>query len=181
MFYSPSEDTFLLEDAIRSSLEVDVSCIVEVGCGSGYISNILRSVYPLSHIISTDINPYAVRETYSLCNSTNTTVIRSSIIEGIRCPVDMAVFNPPYLPSEQRHLEGEWIDRSWAGGAEGMEITNKFLKETSYIRIRYIVLSQYNNPSKVIEDLKQKHSVQIIAQQKILNEHLYVIRIEQTQ
>lgn len=178
MFYPPSEDTYLLEDALKSSIEENVSCIVEVGSGSGYISQLLHTLYPLSHIISTDINPYAAEETYRVCDRRNTTVIRSSIIEGIRAKIGMAIFNPPYLPSEEKYLEGAWIDRSWAGGHNGMEITDKFLSETAHIPVRYIVLCQYNHPASVIDRLKPEYRVRVVNHQKVLNEFLYILRIE---
>ncbi|KAI5190286.1 release factor glutamine methyltransferase [Nematocida minor] len=178
MFYPPSEDTYLMEDALRDTSEQDMKCIVEVGSGSGYISNVLRQLYPTSHIISTDINPSAVKETHRVCQGTNTTVLRTSMIEGIKSKIDMAVFNPPYLPSERDHLKGEWIDRSWAGGVDGMEVTNQFLDATAHIRIRYVLLCQYNKPLEVIEKLRKTCTVKVVKHQKILNENLCVIRIE---
>ncbi|KAH9385445.1 release factor glutamine methyltransferase [Nematocida major] len=179
MFYPPSEDTYLMEDALRERPETGVKCIVEVGSGSGYISNVLSMLYPSAHVISTDINPHATEETRRACCAINATAVRASMVEGIKKKIDMAVFNPPYLPSEQKYLHGDWIDRSWAGGADGMEITDKFFAETSHIPVRYVVLCQYNNPRNVEARLmREGYSVQTIKQKKVLNERLLVIRIE---
>ncbi|KAI5159657.1 release factor glutamine methyltransferase [Nematocida ausubeli] len=182
LFYPASEDTYLMEDAIRARHERNVQFIVEVGCGSGYISKVLAEVYPFSQIISTDINPHAIEETSRVCKRLNVTVVQTSIIDSIKENIDMAVFNPPYLPSEKEYLTGEWMDRSWAGGEKGMEITNKFLDETAHIHIRYVLLCQYNNPADVIEKLVSKgYCVEVIKQQKILNENLQIVRIERTE
>lgn len=179
MFYPPSEDTYLLEDALKERVEKEVKCIVEVGCGSGYLTNVLKDLYPLASIISTDINPYAVEEASRRCAANNTTVIRASMLDGIKTKVDVVVFNPPYLPSEEKYLTGDWIDRSWAGGADGMEVCNKFLKETAHVPIRYVLLCQFNKPNEVIMRLRaNRYSVEIIRQEKVLNERLFVIRIE---
>ncbi|KAI5143759.1 release factor glutamine methyltransferase [Nematocida parisii] len=179
LFYPPSEDSYLMEDAIKEKKERNIRIIVEVGSGSGYVSKILQEEYPLSQIISTDINPHATEATARLCAGITTTAVRTSMIDGLRIKADLALFNPPYLPSEEKYLVGEWMDRAWAGGVDGMEVTNKFLDETADIRIRYVLLCQYNNPESVIKELKKnKYAVTTIKQQKILNEHLQIIRIE---
>lgn len=41
--------------------------------------------------------------------------------------VDVLVFNPPYVPTEADELGTTSIAASWAGGKDGMEITNRLL------------------------------------------------------
>lgn len=50
----------------------------------------------------------------------------------LRNSVDVLVFNPPYVPTEseeaQEGQEHGQISSSWAGGYDGMEVTNKLLR-----------------------------------------------------
>ena len=52
----------------------------------------------------------------------------------LRNSVDLLIFNPPYVPTESEEAQqgqelGE-ISSSWAGGFDGMEVTNKLLGES---------------------------------------------------
>lgn len=66
--YEPSDDTFLLCDAIEQDRELirssKPSCVLEIGCGSGcvitFLSMLLRDENILSVNFATDINPHAV-------------------------------------------------------------------------------------------------------------------------
>lgn len=52
----------------------------------------------------------------------------------LRNRVDLLIFNPPYVPTEstesQQGQEHGQISGSWAGGLDGMEVTNKLLRES---------------------------------------------------
>ena len=45
--------------------------------------------------------------------------------------VDILLFNPPYVPTDNEEVteaqSGRNITRSWAGGQDGMQVTNVFL------------------------------------------------------
>jgi methylase of polypeptide subunit release factors len=47
--------------------------------------------------------------------------------------IDIILFNPPYVPTLAEEVldaqEVRDIEGSWAGGQDGMQITNQFLKE----------------------------------------------------
>ncbi|KAG6371668.1 hypothetical protein JVT61DRAFT_9383 [Boletus reticuloceps] len=49
----------------------------------------------------------------------------------LRRSVDIILFNPPYVPTDREesvHAQGSaGIAGSWAGGLDGMEVTNRFL------------------------------------------------------
>ncbi|KAI5170614.1 release factor glutamine methyltransferase [Nematocida sp. LUAm3] len=178
--YPPDEDTFLLEDAIRLDLTAIRSTpkiIVEVGTGSGYISNVLRAIFPNSYVISTDINPYAVSSAHLLMRQLkNGDVLRASMVDGIS-QIDVAIFNPPYLPSTKEELSGNWIDRSWAGGESGAEVVKIFLKRTSHVPIRYLLLCSLNHPNDIISSLSLHYACTLIISRKVLSENLLVIKI----
>ncbi|KAI5180918.1 release factor glutamine methyltransferase [Nematocida sp. AWRm80] len=186
--YPPDEDTFALEDAIVKDISnkrnnqdiLSIRVIVEVGSGSGYISKVLREWYPLAYVISTDINPYSVLKTKDTCSQIdlpNGDAIRTSIINGIKDIIDLAIFNPPYIPSNPLEEYTEWIDKSWAGGKEGMEVINLFLEETKHINTRYLLLTQYNIHSESIKRLKLEYKVEQLIEKRVMSEIITVIKI----
>lgn len=183
-YYVPDEDTFLLEDALRLSFSGSKpkGVVVEVGCGSGYISKVLREICPESYVLSTDINPDAVSASQAcldLSCTNNGDVIRTSIIDGISLgKIDVCVFNPPYLPSSAEDLQGHGIDRAWAGGVSGAEIISQFLRETRGVPVRYLLLNACNEPFFIIQTLEKDHAVTTVAARKVPGESLMVIRIE---
>lgn len=51
--------------------------------------------------------------------------------------VDVLVFNPPYVPTDASEIGGCGIAASWAGGKDGMEVTNRLLP---VLKVRFIEL-----------------------------------------
>jgi len=177
LYYEPHEDTFLLEDVVRTERLESPKVIVEVGCGSGHISRVLREMYPAAFVISTDVNPFAVQHASSALSRANGEAVRTSIVAGIRAQIDVAFFNPPYIPSPPiRRME--WIDRSWAGGEDGMEVIYMFLEETKDAPLRYLLVTHFNRPKDLIREISMEHTVKVVGERKVLGEHLLVLRIE---
>lgn len=116
--------------------------------------HIFSSVY-----IATDINTHACRCTVATARKNKASVssalnsaldlssditqsevdtIRTSLTgplsTRLRNSVDLLIFNPPYVPTEstesQQGQEHGQISSSWAGGFDGMEVTNKLLGES---------------------------------------------------
>lgn len=50
----------------------------------------------------------------------------------LRHNVDVLLFNPPYVPTESEEWQsaqaGKSLEGAWAGGADGMQLTNELLK-----------------------------------------------------
>lgn len=89
--------------------------------------------------LCTDLNPHATRCTYQtgLANSVPLnpilTNLTSSLLPRLTRQVDVLVFNPPYVETEDEELydaqEDGTIEKAWAGGESGMKITNKVLEQ----------------------------------------------------
>lgn len=64
-------------------------------------------------------------------------VVRTSLADGLRQrlagTVDLILFNPPYVPTEETETAAAQSDRgiagSWAGGTNGMDVTNRLLAQ----------------------------------------------------
>jgi len=52
-------------------------------------------------------------------------VLHSDLFLDVEGVFDLIVFNPPYVPDE---IRGD-IERSWAGGEDGVRVLERFLKD----------------------------------------------------
>jgi release factor glutamine methyltransferase len=68
------------------------------------------------------------------------------LLSRLKHSVDIILFNPPYVPTftdEAEDAQGTAdIAGSWAGGTDGMEITDVFLHivEVRFLRFKYLLL-----------------------------------------
>ncbi len=129
--YQPAEDTFLLARILAEGQTPGK--LLEIGAGCGILSLIAADKGAV--VLATDINPYATAN--SQMNARSNAL--DSRIEVLRCNIaptlsrnavfDQIIFNPPYLPVEG--TSRDWLSRSWAGGATGIEFAEKVIAETS--------------------------------------------------
>ncbi|KAJ1607902.1 RNA methylase [Cryptosporidium canis] len=147
--YEPSEDSFLMEDALVQDkteiLKRKPTLVCEVGCGSGYLSASLLKIFkesadrtPLPVAFLVDVNSKALEMSQR--------VILGNMISCAMEPVEMSlftrfhkarrlfdiiIFNPPYVPSSNRELNisilNSGIDSAWSGGADGLFFVSYFL------------------------------------------------------
>ena len=160
--YEPSDDTELL----LSLLEVKIGELaLEVGSGSGVITAYLAKKG--ARVIATDINPWAA-------TATKVTVTEANVdAEVLNCDLatcmreisfDLAVFNPPYLPYEERK---RWIDFAWNGGKTGIEEIVRFLSTVKSARY-YFVYSSLSDFDTLHEFLKRNGLVVTRSKEKTI-------------
>jgi release factor glutamine methyltransferase len=120
--YPPSEDTFLL----LACLEINSKeKILEMGCGTGIIA--LHCAKAGGLVTAVDINPKAVAcaRANAKMNDLDIKVMHSDLFLDVEGGFDLIIFNPPYVPDV---IRGE-IERSWAGGEDGVRVLERFLKD----------------------------------------------------
>ncbi|MCX9087142.1 MAG: class I SAM-dependent methyltransferase [Candidatus Methanoperedens sp.] len=148
--YEPAEDSFLLAEAALDQIKGSER-ILEVGCGSGIISAIIKNNTG-ARITGVDINPYA-----AACTRGNgVEAIRGDLLNCIEGKFDIIIFNPPYLPTNESERTKDWINIALDGGYDGRQIINRFLEDAgSYLadngRI-LMLLSSFTG----IEEVKSK-------------------------
>ena len=114
MIYEPAEDSFLVMKYIRD-YAVDKK-VLDIGTGSGILA---REAKKYSRgVVASDINEE--------CRPKGIRFIRSDLFENIHERFDLIIFNPPYLPADER--EDAESSLSTAGGKNGHEIIEKFLE-----------------------------------------------------
>lgn len=186
--YEPSEDSFLLIDALEKDLDYLKSkqplfCL-EVGSGSGVIITALGLALPQTLCFSTDINNKA-------CLMTKSTSVRNKVaLECINMDLlssfvenkfDVIVFNPPYVVTESEECGRQDITASWAGGVKGREVTERFLnmvsKKLADSGVLYLLLIEENIPKEVVEIMSQYgFQSETVITRKVRNESQLVLK-----
>ena len=122
--YPPSEDTFLLIDALRSGA---AGRALELCCGTGAVG--LSVADKLDSIMALDINPVAVKNTRQNYVNNGLSERLDAVVGDLFSPLkrqafDLIFMNPPYLLDE----EGGPEDLSWSGGERGRRIIDRFIE-----------------------------------------------------
>ncbi len=120
--YCPSDDTFLLIDALEVA---PGDRALEVGCGSGLVSLHLAKAGALVTAIDVNYESAICAKAAASLNGLKLEVIRSDLFQNVHGCFDLIVFNPPYLRGEGTDV----CDMAWAGGRTGTETLGRFLEQ----------------------------------------------------
>jgi len=120
MIYEPAEDSFLIEGEVKKRAEG--LKVLDVGCGSGILMEAAKNGGAAS-VSGVDINPECVE----FCRGKGLDVEESDLFSEVDGVFDLIVFNPPYLPRDER--EGEESGEVTSGGKKGDEIILRFFDE----------------------------------------------------
>ncbi|SCV70355.1 BQ2448_1749 [Microbotryum intermedium] len=195
--YEPAEDTFALLDALEADharLQGSQLCL-EIGSGSGVVSTFLGSLLAPNSalLLTTDLSLPACLATYETpqLNSLPTpfdvlqTDLYSSLFDRLQRACDVLIFNPPYVPTSYDELEAARregvLERAWAGGADGMQVTDRLLEIVETLLsdrgLFYLVTIAQNKPRQIIDGLKKKglHG-EVALERRAGGEHLHILR-----
>jgi release factor glutamine methyltransferase len=120
--YPPREDTYLLIECVKPKAG---NRVLEMGCGSGLLSLHCAKIGAI--VVAVDSNRKAVdcaRANFER-NHLRAQVHRSDLFSDVEGKFDLILFNPPYLIGTGE----DELDRSWAGGKDGVQILERFLSE----------------------------------------------------
>ncbi|KAG9082512.1 S-adenosylmethionine-dependent methyltransferase [Ceratobasidium sp. UAMH 11750] len=143
-------------------------------------------------MLGTDINAHAARCTKAT-GAQNKVIIDTSICDlvgplrsRIRQNIDILIFNPPYVPTEEEEaLEAQAqgsIAGAWAGGFDGMVITNRLLDDLDDLLSEsgcfYLVALKQNDPPGIIARMKSRSNLvgKIVFQRRAGRENLFILR-----
>lgn len=178
--YLPSEDTYLLKEALEKENLKDKLTFLEVGSGSGIISLSVYNYFKKLTLIDIDkvVIEYLkdLKKEYTL---KKIKIIRSDLFAGIKDEkFDVIVFNPPYVPSEK------FETFSTDGGKDGCEVILKFIDQLkSHLNekgVCYLLLSSHNNLKKIYTNVLKNHLTYNILQEKnMFFEKLIVLKISE--
>jgi len=171
--YPPREDTFLLLDCVS---EVEGKRVLEMGCGTGIVA--LHCALAGVEVTAVDINPYAVScaKENAERNCLEMEVIHSDLFLDVEGRFDLIVFNPPYLPGDDKG----YVEQSWAGGEGGIQVLERFLTEAPEHLARdgeiLVLLSDTMHQAPLTCILSQ-YRRERLASRKLFFEELWVERL----
>ena len=183
--YEPSEDTFLLLDALfadRAALRASKT-IVEIGPGSGVVATYLAKL-TRNNVLAVDINEAACALTMRTAdaNGARVDVVRGDLCGALRSySVDALVFNPPYVPTEDEEVGGNGIEASWAGGRNGRRVLDRLLPHVVRVLAPagrfYVVCVAENDPASIVSYLRARGLTgETVLRRRARNEALSVLR-----
>lgn len=139
-------------------------------------------------LLSTDVNEAALEKTRNIVSMMRCSVIRADLFSCLR-PAEqfsLVVFNPPYVPTDDEEycnsLRQRDISASWAGGRNGRQVTDRFLKDLlPYLTpdgTAYLVVIDLNDVRDTISFASHHGLVgEIVGERAAGIEKLYVLRL----
>ncbi len=178
--YEPADDTFLIADNLNTP---EGATLLDLGTGCGILA--ILSAEKATHVVATDINPYAVicaqRNVKQNHFSHKIEVRKGNLFHPLHPneTFDQIVFNPPYIPDILS--QPGWLDKAWNGGPSGRIWINSFLTQVSqYLRkggILLLIQSSLSGYEETLKKLKRdNYCVRILAKQKLFFEMLVLIQ-----
>jgi release factor glutamine methyltransferase len=174
MIYEPAEDSHLLEKEIVKYSKGKK--VLDMGCGSGIQGDsALRN--GASTVLFVDIDEDVVVD----LGEKGYDVVKSDLFSNVKEKYDLIVFNPPYLPKDDR--EDSESERVTSGGMKGDEIIVRFLEDAfEHLNEEGVVLLLVSSltPRDNIEKVLKVEGVgkKVIAREKISMEELEVWEIK---
>jgi release factor glutamine methyltransferase len=147
--YQPAEDSRLLAGAALDAASPTADDLVlDLGTGSGYVAGRFAEETD-ARVVGADISPLAVRE----AREAGVDVLRGDLLDPIRGPVDVVVFNPPYLPTDPENEWDDWMEYALSGGEDGRRAIEPFLADLPRVLATdgsaYLLVSSLTDPDAV--------------------------------
>jgi release factor glutamine methyltransferase len=181
--YEPAEDSYLLLDTLSAASETEFlstrfpsstpsPLVLEVGVGSGVV---LAFVAAKAAARTVDLALGGITSE-SRPGPTSFGVDVADLASAVReKEVDVLIFNPPYVPTEDLPVpldeaamssqavferDSKLLELSYAGGADGMETTDRLLDQLPSILsergVAYVLLCAQNKPEAVKASIRAR-------------------------
>ena len=173
MIYTPREDSFLLEKAVKKFSKN--KSVLDMGSGSGIQAQAAIASGAKS-VLAVDID----QEVVSHLTKQHIKAIQSNLFTNVKGTFDLILFNPPYLPADAR--EDKESARTNAGGKHGDEILLKFIKQSKKHLapkgIMLIIVSSLTPQTKILNLIKkQSLSKKVLDKMPLFMESLEVWKL----
>ncbi|MDD1715572.1 MAG: methylase, partial [Methanolinea sp.] len=110
-------------------------------------------------------------------------VARADLLDGIRGPFDLVIFNPPYLPTIEEERIDDWLESALDGGKDGRTVISRFASEVRGVlakggRILILISSVTGIPEVIALFEESGFIVRIVASRDVFGEQLVVLRCD---
>lgn len=168
--YEPSDDTYLMLDAIDVSAG---EAVLDMGTGTGILA--LYAATCGGVVTAADIADDALvtAEKNAQANESRIAVCRSDLFAAVDGTYDVIIFNPPYVPVPEGECMETPLELAWNGGPDGTRVIGRFLDEVcAYLapggRV-YLLVSSLDDGAKI----EASCAAQGLAMEAIRNRNLF--------
>jgi len=188
--YQPAEDSYLLQETLKQYLKPKPKNIkiLDMGSGSGIQAKTCKDL-GFKNITTADINPNAIKllekEKLNPILSNLFTEFSSSTnfspsSESTTQKFDLIIFNPPYLPKDER--EPEDSRQNTTAGEKGYEIILEFLEQAKSHLTKdgeiLLLISSLSQPNVIEQKARElNYKFKILNETKLAFEKLFVYKI----
>ena len=166
--------------------------VLEIGTGSGCVLTYMAMMMRDANVnnvkcIGIDVNSKAVDMAMKTAANNNVNIevtctdFADDYMERYNGLIDILIFNPPYVPTDDDELGSEGIEAAWAGGIDGRVVIDRFLPIVSRLLssrgIFYLVVVEENKPRQIIKELATEGlKGEIVLKRQAINEGLQIIK-----
>ncbi len=177
MIYPAAEDSYLLAEFVK---KLAFGSVLDVGSGSGIQALAAASSKRVKSVVAVDIDDDSIKYLKNKIHNKKITIIKSNLFNNIKNKFDTIIFNPPYLPADDR--ESPEVAKSTSGGKRGYELLERFFSEAAdHLNpdgMILIVFSSLTKRIKVDEAIERYgFEYQLLKTEKIQFEELYVYKM----
>jgi len=167
--YQPSDDSYFFSNFLKKYLkENKINSYLDMGTGSGILSETASKFINKRDILAADINPDAVK----FVKQKDFKTIKTNLFDKIKAKFDLITFNAPYLPGDSREPKDSQLITT--GGKRGDEISLKFLRQAKKHLNKngkiFLLISSLTPKDKL-----KKFRYKIVARKKIFMEELIIL------
>eukprot|EP01125_Pyxidicula_operculata_P008809 TRINITY_DN2923_c0_g1_i1.p1 TRINITY_DN2923_c0_g1~~TRINITY_DN2923_c0_g1_i1.p1 ORF type:complete len:192 (-),score=14.24 TRINITY_DN2923_c0_g1_i1:809-1384(-) len=162
---------------------------VEIGSGSGCVLTFLANMLGSSrYYLSTDVNINACSATKKTATANGVTVetvrcdLVSPLFSRLKGKVDLLVFNPPYVPTDDEEVGSDNIEAAWAGGTDGRLVTDRLFPILSELMSDggtfYLLVVLENKPRQIMK-IMESYNFTVggaIIKRQARNEHQQILK-----
>ncbi len=178
--YRPAEDTWLLIDCLRSDRSGMVSKAVDVGCGTGAVTEALLGL--AEEVLAVDVDTDALSELRSRLRDElyRIETVAADKLSFLRpgCRIELLASNPPYLP----YSGDEPFDRTVHSGPEGTEFAWDLLSSALGLLVpgweAYLIATSLSDLEGFIGRLRDLGlSVTVLGRRRFFFEEIVCLRV----
>lgn len=168
--YPPAEDSHFFSNFLKQYLKKnEINSYLDMGTGSGILSETVSEFLDKKNILSADINPPAIK----LLKQKGFKTIKTNLFDKIKDKFDLITFNAPYLPKDSREPKDSQL--ATTGGRKGDEISIKFLKQAKKHLNKngkiFLLISSLTPMDKI-----KKFNLKVVAEKKLFMEKLLILQ-----
>jgi release factor glutamine methyltransferase len=163
MIYQPAEDSYLLQKQVKKFVKQGMK-VLDMGTGSGIQA--ITAKEQGAEVLAVDINKECLK-------IPNVKTLHSDLFQNVKGSFDLIIFNPPYLPEDEREPEDSKL--ATTGGKKGNEIIIKFLKQVkNHLKENGKILLLFSSLTPDMEIILKDFKTKKLSEEKIPYEKLYV-------